>query len=304
MPRPRPRPRPPLPRPPAARSRGPPSSRSGSSPRSSATCRTQPPATAAATVPTNANRSQSVSNGCPALELTGASRACGSGRNLGHRVRRPRRVPGRRRPRRARHPLPEGRRGRGAASRRAGAHGPRRRAAAEVQLRDGVPEPRAGGEPPIDRELFVRSDQHTRVPLIPFPPPAGTRTQFDVLHSLEIGEKIKRVRWCARPNRSLCMLATNDRTVKLWKVGIERGMMARRERRARVVMVTLLLQGRSRNTRRRRKGTASRAGARAPRRRCLCRNHALNGQPRNRGARLQILPTKLKRFSLCTLQHS
>ncbi|XP_025799068.1 serine/threonine protein phosphatase 2A 55 kDa regulatory subunit B beta isoform-like isoform X1 [Panicum hallii] len=42
--------------------------------------------------------------------------------------------------------------------------------------------------------------------------------EFDVLHSLEIGEKIKRVRWCARPNRSLCMLATNDRTVKLWKV--------------------------------------------------------------------------------------
>ncbi|KAG2652368.1 serine/threonine protein phosphatase 2A 55 kDa regulatory subunit B beta isoform-like isoform X3 [Panicum virgatum] len=43
-------------------------------------------------------------------------------------------------------------------------------------------------------------------------------SEFDVLHSLEIGEKIKRVRWCARPNRSLCMLATNDRTVKLWKV--------------------------------------------------------------------------------------
>ncbi|OEL17756.1 Serine/threonine protein phosphatase 2A 55 kDa regulatory subunit B alpha isoform [Dichanthelium oligosanthes] len=43
--------------------------------------------------------------------------------------------------------------------------------------------------------------------------------EFDVLHSLEIGEKIKKVRWCPRPNRrSLCMLATNDRTVKLWKV--------------------------------------------------------------------------------------
>lgn len=42
--------------------------------------------------------------------------------------------------------------------------------------------------------------------------------EFDVLHSLEIGEKIKRVRWCPRPNSSLCMLATNDRTVKLWKV--------------------------------------------------------------------------------------
>ncbi|KAJ1279995.1 hypothetical protein BS78_04G198300 [Paspalum vaginatum] len=42
--------------------------------------------------------------------------------------------------------------------------------------------------------------------------------EFDVLHSLEIGEKIKKVRWCARPNSSLCMLAANDRTVKLWKV--------------------------------------------------------------------------------------
>lgn len=43
--------------------------------------------------------------------------------------------------------------------------------------------------------------------------------QFDALHSLEISEKIKKVRWCPRPNhRSLCMLATNDRTVKLWKV--------------------------------------------------------------------------------------
>ena len=42
--------------------------------------------------------------------------------------------------------------------------------------------------------------------------------QFDVMHSLEISEKIKRVRWCARPNSSLLMLAANDRTVKLWKV--------------------------------------------------------------------------------------
>ncbi|KAL6899590.1 hypothetical protein ACP4OV_006248 [Aristida adscensionis] len=43
--------------------------------------------------------------------------------------------------------------------------------------------------------------------------------EFDVLHSLEIGEKIKKLRWCARPNRStVCMLAANDRTVKLWKV--------------------------------------------------------------------------------------
>ncbi|GJN21594.1 hypothetical protein PR202_gb09084 [Eleusine coracana subsp. coracana] len=41
--------------------------------------------------------------------------------------------------------------------------------------------------------------------------------QFDALHSLEICEKIKKLRWCARPNSALLMLATNDRTVKLWK---------------------------------------------------------------------------------------
>jgi hypothetical protein len=44
---------------------------------------------------------------------------------------------------------------------------------------------------------------------------------------LEIGEKVKKLRWCARPNSSsLSMLATNDRTVKLWKVyvSIEHGI--------------------------------------------------------------------------------
>ncbi|XP_040376439.1 serine/threonine protein phosphatase 2A 55 kDa regulatory subunit B beta isoform-like [Oryza brachyantha] len=47
--------------------------------------------------------------------------------------------------------------------------------------------------------------------------------EFDVLHSLEIGEKVKKLRWCARPNSSsLCMLTTNDRTVKLWKVSEHR----------------------------------------------------------------------------------
>lgn len=47
--------------------------------------------------------------------------------------------------------------------------------------------------------------------------------EFDVLHSLEIGEKVKKLRWCARPNSSsLSMLATNDRTVKLWKVSEHR----------------------------------------------------------------------------------
>ncbi|KAL0927967.1 hypothetical protein M5K25_002195 [Dendrobium thyrsiflorum] len=42
--------------------------------------------------------------------------------------------------------------------------------------------------------------------------------EFDYLRSLEIGEKINKLRWCAASNNSLFFLSTNDRTIKLWKV--------------------------------------------------------------------------------------
>ncbi|CAL5361990.1 unnamed protein product [Camellia sinensis] len=42
--------------------------------------------------------------------------------------------------------------------------------------------------------------------------------EFDYLKSLEIEEKINKVRWCATPNGSLFILSTNDKTIKLWKV--------------------------------------------------------------------------------------
>ncbi|GAV58342.1 hypothetical protein CFOL_v3_01876 [Cephalotus follicularis] len=42
--------------------------------------------------------------------------------------------------------------------------------------------------------------------------------EFDYLKSLEIEEKINKVRWCAAPNRSHLILSTNDKTIKLWKV--------------------------------------------------------------------------------------
>lgn len=42
--------------------------------------------------------------------------------------------------------------------------------------------------------------------------------EFDYLKSLEIEEKINRVRWCAAPNGSMFILSTNDKTIKLWKV--------------------------------------------------------------------------------------
>ncbi|XP_048229240.1 serine/threonine protein phosphatase 2A 55 kDa regulatory subunit B beta isoform isoform X2 [Ricinus communis] len=42
--------------------------------------------------------------------------------------------------------------------------------------------------------------------------------EFDYLKSLEIEEKINRIKWCATPNGSLFILSTNDKTIKLWKV--------------------------------------------------------------------------------------
>ncbi|KAF8390452.1 hypothetical protein HHK36_024978 [Tetracentron sinense] len=42
--------------------------------------------------------------------------------------------------------------------------------------------------------------------------------EFDYLKSLEIEEKINKVRWCATPNGSLFILSTNDKTIKLWKI--------------------------------------------------------------------------------------
>ncbi|XXG55723.1 hypothetical protein AAC387_Pa03g3325 [Persea americana] len=42
--------------------------------------------------------------------------------------------------------------------------------------------------------------------------------EFDYLKSLEIEEKINRVRWCQSTNGALSLLSTNDKTVKYWKV--------------------------------------------------------------------------------------
>ncbi len=45
--------------------------------------------------------------------------------------------------------------------------------------------------------------------------------EFDYLKSLEIEEKINKVRWCRSSNNTRMLLSTNDKTVKLWKVGSE-----------------------------------------------------------------------------------
>lgn len=54
--------------------------------------------------------------------------------------------------------------------------------------------------------------------------------EFDYLKSLEIEEKIDKVRWCRSSNNARMLLSTNDKTVKLWKVGVWLCGCAERER--------------------------------------------------------------------------
>ncbi|KAJ3033965.1 protein phosphatase 2A regulatory subunit cdc55 [Rhizophlyctis rosea] len=42
--------------------------------------------------------------------------------------------------------------------------------------------------------------------------------EFDYLKSLEIEEKINKIRWCRRQNAAHFLLSTNDKTIKLWKI--------------------------------------------------------------------------------------
>lgn len=42
--------------------------------------------------------------------------------------------------------------------------------------------------------------------------------EFDYLKSLEIEEKINKIKWCRKGSNALMLLSTNDKTIKLWKV--------------------------------------------------------------------------------------
>ncbi|XP_020581915.1 serine/threonine protein phosphatase 2A 55 kDa regulatory subunit B beta isoform-like isoform X1 [Phalaenopsis equestris] len=42
--------------------------------------------------------------------------------------------------------------------------------------------------------------------------------EFDYLKSLEIEEKINKIKWCQTSNSALFLLSTNDKTIKFWKV--------------------------------------------------------------------------------------
>lgn len=45
--------------------------------------------------------------------------------------------------------------------------------------------------------------------------------EFDYLKSLEIEEKINKVKWCRTSCGSRMLLSTNDKTIKLWRVNLE-----------------------------------------------------------------------------------
>ncbi len=42
--------------------------------------------------------------------------------------------------------------------------------------------------------------------------------EFDYLKSLEIEEKINKIKWCKRTNQAHFLLSTNDKNIKLWKI--------------------------------------------------------------------------------------
>ncbi|KAL6066743.1 protein phosphatase 2A regulatory subunit cdc55 [Balamuthia mandrillaris] len=57
---------------------------------------------------------------------------------------------------------------------------------------------------PCEYKFFAEFQSHT--------------AEFDYLKSLEIEEKINKIKWCRAYNNAHFLLTTNDKTVKLWKV--------------------------------------------------------------------------------------
>ncbi|XP_035672045.1 serine/threonine-protein phosphatase 2A 55 kDa regulatory subunit B beta isoform-like [Branchiostoma floridae] len=87
-----------------------------------------------------------------------------------------------------------------------------------------------------DGELLATGDKGGRVVIFKREPPETKQSlprrgeynvystfqshepEFDYLKSLEIEEKINKIRWLPRQNAAYSLLSTNDKTVKLWKI--------------------------------------------------------------------------------------
>lgn len=66
--------------------------------------------------------------------------------------------------------------------------------------------------------LFDRNDSKKGVEYKFFTEFQSHEPEFDYLKSLEIEEKINKIKWCKRQNSAHFLLSTNDKTIKLWKV--------------------------------------------------------------------------------------
>ena len=82
---------------------------------------------------------------------------------------------------------------------------PSQRRALEAQ-EDGVAAPSTDPQGPLGAEYKFYAEFQSH------------EAEFDYLKSLEIEEKINQIAWCKRSSSALCLLSTNDKTIKLWKV--------------------------------------------------------------------------------------
>ncbi|KAK8049104.1 hypothetical protein PG994_010834 [Apiospora phragmitis] len=81
---------------------------------------------------------------------------------------------------------------------------PRTGAGAPISYRDLVPTLTACRKKTCEYKFHTEFQSH--------------EPEFDYLKSLEIEEKINKIKWCRRQNASHYLLSTNDKTIKLWKV--------------------------------------------------------------------------------------
>ncbi|KAJ8281514.1 hypothetical protein COCON_G00040330 [Conger conger] len=70
----------------------------------------------------------------------------------------------------------------------------------------------------FQREQESKSQPHRRGEYNVYSTFQSHEPEFDYLKSLEIEEKINKIRWLPQQNAAYFLLSTNDKTVKLWKV--------------------------------------------------------------------------------------
>ncbi|XP_064173269.1 serine/threonine-protein phosphatase 2A 55 kDa regulatory subunit B delta isoform-like [Anguilla rostrata] len=71
----------------------------------------------------------------------------------------------------------------------------------------------------FQREQECKNRPHSRGEYNVYSTFQSHEPEFDYLKSLEIEEKINKIRWLPQQNAAHFLLSTNDKTIKLWKIG-------------------------------------------------------------------------------------